>query len=699
MPTVSAPRHCANRGESNHSSSSHHNMNNIPRLPMCNKVRLPWFTGKIIAKMGMALACASFLPVFLSTAAENVEPATAKEARFLAVLRSANAAPQDKAIACKQLAIYGSSNAVPALAELLSNPELASWARIALEAIPDPSADKALRDALPRLEGRLLVGAINSIGNRRDNNAVRQLAACIGNPDSAAASAAAAALGRIGGDPAVGILKATLSTASQELRSAAAEGCIRCAEQFLAAGNPAKAVELYDMVRKADVPKQRIAEATRGAILARKSAGTPILLEQLKSPDKTMFALGLRVAREIEGADVTASLAAALKQIEPARQPLLLMAIADRTDHNVLPAVREAATKGTKELQLTAAGLLENIGDTSCIDDLLALASGPDPDLARVAKSTLAKIGGTELDNELVARLNTGAAPTRQVLIEVAAQRQLSKAIPAITAAISDPHPPVRNAAIQAISALGGADQVQELVRLLQKSRPSQTQERDAIGQALVAVCGRAGQASAAHVLTLTKHEDGAVRVLALNALAAAGGPDALAAVGAALKDPDEGVQDEAVRTLSTWPNNWPEDTAVAIPLLDLVKSGRKTSHQILAARGYLECVRGDKKLTDDQKLGKVKDLLPLMKLAEEKRLAVTVLGTLPTSGSLDTLANLAADPAIAEEASSAMVSLAAKNLPAVTKEQRRKALETALATSSNEATKKRAQEALNKIR
>ena len=56
------------------------------------------------------------------------------------------APPAEKALACKQLAIYGAKDAVPALAPLLSDPELASWARIALEAIPGPAADAALRE-------------------------------------------------------------------------------------------------------------------------------------------------------------------------------------------------------------------------------------------------------------------------------------------------------------------------------------------------------------------------------------------------------------------------------------------------------------------------------------------------------------------------------------------------------------------------
>jgi hypothetical protein len=75
-------------------------------------------------------------------AAETSDKITAKEKeqKLIAVLQS-DAAPQEKAIACKRLAVYGTKDAVPALAALLSNEQLASWARIALEAIPDPAGD------------------------------------------------------------------------------------------------------------------------------------------------------------------------------------------------------------------------------------------------------------------------------------------------------------------------------------------------------------------------------------------------------------------------------------------------------------------------------------------------------------------------------------------------------------------------------
>src|SRR5687768_9914624 len=87
-----------------------------------------------------------------SFAADSNETAADKQRRLIAILKS-DAPPQDKAIPCKQLAIYGDKDAVPALAPLLANKDLASWARIALEAIPGPEADEALRSAVPKLQG------------------------------------------------------------------------------------------------------------------------------------------------------------------------------------------------------------------------------------------------------------------------------------------------------------------------------------------------------------------------------------------------------------------------------------------------------------------------------------------------------------------------------------------------------------------
>ncbi|NBW97521.1 MAG: hypothetical protein EBR28_12545, partial [Planctomycetia bacterium] len=192
----------------------------------------------------------------------------------------------------------GSAAAVGDLAKLLGNEHLASWARIPLEAIPGPEASAALRQAAGSLSGRLLVGVINSIGVRRDKDATDLLAARLGDADAEVAAAAAAALGRIGTPATAAVLSKNLAAAGPRLDDVA-QGGIVCAERLLAEGNAAAAATLYDTVRTAKVSEQRVAEATRGLILARGKDGIPLLVETLRSPSRRLVNIGLFTAREL----------------------------------------------------------------------------------------------------------------------------------------------------------------------------------------------------------------------------------------------------------------------------------------------------------------------------------------------------------------------------------------------------------------
>ena len=630
-------------------------------------------------------------------AAEDAKAAAEKQREFIGVLRS-NAPAKDKAIPCKQLAIYGTAEAVPALAPLLADKELASWARIALEAIPGPAPDDALRKALGTLTGRLLVGTINSIGVRRDAKAVSALAGKLKDSDASVASAAAEALGRIGNEPAAKTLEASLATAKPPVRSAIAYGCVLCAERFLADGKTDRAVAIYDTVRKADVPTQRVLEATRGAILARGADGLDLLVKNLRSKDRELFNIALRTARELPCPGATDVLVAELKTAPPRRQVSLLLALADRGDAKVLPAVIASAGTGQTPVRITAIGVLERLGNTSCVPVLMAGALADDADLATAAAGALRRLPGEKTDADLVARLGKSSGKTRALLIRTAALRQIHDALPAILPCTKDGDATVRDAAVSAIGLLGKGEQITDLVQLLGQTKDAK--EQRAIEKALMAIAGRGGAASAKALKPLAGSDQAALRTIALHAMAAAGGPDALAAVTGALGDKDAAVQDEAVRTLSTWPNQWPKDAAVVEPLLALAKSAQKVPHRVLALRGYLQYVQGAKDLNDAQKLAKVQNVLPLITRREEKRLAISVLGTIRTAAALEALVALANDKTVAEEACSAIVNLTRRGkIQGATKEQRRKALQTAIEKSKSKAIRDRAGKALNAIR
>ena len=160
-----------------------------------------------------ASAVVGWLLYPVSLAFAETENGSRLERSLIEILQS-DAPKQEKALTCKRLAVHGTKHAVDALEPLLADPQLASWARIALEAIPDRAAGEALQRMLPQVDGRLRVGVIHSIGVRRDADAVEVLADALQGVDAETASAAAVALGQIAGPAATEVLENALASRS-----------------------------------------------------------------------------------------------------------------------------------------------------------------------------------------------------------------------------------------------------------------------------------------------------------------------------------------------------------------------------------------------------------------------------------------------------------------------------------------------------
>mgnify|MGYP006300550109 CR=1 FL=1 len=135
----------------------------------------------------------------LNVVSAAVPTATNQEAELIAVLKSSDASLKDKWDACRNLALVGTDEAIETLAGMLGEDERVShYARYALEPIPSPKVDQALRDALGKVKGTPLVGVIGSIGVRRDAKAVDSLVKFLSDNNPQVAQAAARALGSIG---------------------------------------------------------------------------------------------------------------------------------------------------------------------------------------------------------------------------------------------------------------------------------------------------------------------------------------------------------------------------------------------------------------------------------------------------------------------------------------------------------------------
>jgi HEAT repeat protein len=619
------------------------------------------------------------------------KPAERKElaARLAGVLKSA--APRGaKDCACRQLSIIGTADEVPALAGLLTDENLSHMARYALERIPGPAADEAIRQALAKVKGKLLVGMINSLGNRRVTGAADGLAKLVSDADPAVAQAAAAALGKIG-PAACSPLEQALDRAPATVRPVVAQALVLCAEGLVAQGQRDQAAALYDRLVKTDVKSVRIA-AARGAVLARQAAGVPILMTQLKGSDPDLFRAAMVLVREMPGAEITKALAGELAALPAEKQVLLLDAMADRGDRAGTSAVLALTQAGDSKVRVAAIRALTKLGNASAVPALLDLATGGDAEVAQAAAASLASLSGKDVDAAVQALLDRPDAKARRVAIDVLGQRRVVTAAPALLKAAADPDESVRLAAAKALGETATQGDLPGVVELIVRAKAGN--ELAAIEAALASACARVPdrEACAAIVAPAIAKADAEARSALLRIMGGLGGSKALDAVRTAVKDGAENVRETAIRVLAKW-----SDPAATGDLAALAKASQNKTHKILALQGYIRLI-GQGTQPVDQKLAQCKDALGLAERDEEKKLVLGVLGGVPSVEALTVVVPFLANPAAKDEAAAAAVAIGEKTAGSHAA-QTADAMKKVLAATTNADLQKKAKEVLQRAK
>jgi HEAT repeat protein len=574
-------------------------------------------------------------------------------AQLVETLKNPAASIFEKAKACQRLAVVGSKDAIPALAALLPDEKLNLYARFGLEGILDSAVDEAFRDAATKLHGRQLVGVINSIGQRKDAQAVGLLKGLLGNCDVAVASAAAGALGRIGTTEAVGVLTESLC-GNSPVKKCIADGCLACADGLVAADKKAEAIALQEAVTKADVPKHIKVAALRGLFRLQQGAAKDLLLAQIRCADKVFFNVGLAAAREMPGADVTAALADELPKLPPERQAVLLQAIGDRKEPAAASLFLAATKSESAAVREAAIIVLARHGDASAATVLLDAVLA-DAAVAQTAKEGLTNLPGQEVDAAIISRLSGADPKAKAVLIELLGARRAVTATPAVRAAISDGNEPVRLAAIAAFGRLAELQDFDVLVgKALAAGSPAETSAaQTALRMAALRMSDRDG--CAAKLAGSLASASAANKKYLLELLGRVSGQKALETIVAGVKSNDPAIKDAATRVLGEWLS------ADAAPvLLEIVKSDSDAKYQTRALRGYIRIAR-QLRLTPETRLAMFRTAMELAKRNEEKKIALEILPRIPSATTLNLVVSYIGNPSLKDPAADAAVKIAAK--------------------------------------
>ena len=582
---------------------------------------------------------------------QNAQDETAK---CLDIIKSTDATDNEKAIAFKRLAVFGTKYAVPALAPILEDAKWAHYARYSLEPLPDPSVDETFRAALGKLEGKLLIGVINSIGVRQDPQAVEALTKLLdSNPEVAAA--AAGALGKIATKEAVAVLKTQLAKTSGELKIEVADACLACADQLLARGDKAAALELLDTLRGADVPMFVVEAATQNAILAQGEDGIALLVAGLKSDNAKLQGVSLRAARLIPGDAVAKALLGLLGEVPPALQAKLLTAMADRDDAMALPAVVTAAGSDVEELRLSAIEALVALGGADNVDLLLKAAADDDEDVATAAKKALIEMPGDDVDAAVVVAVDKGQGKALALAIQAAGERRIMAASDALEKAAQSSDKEIQLAAVEALGKTVGLERLPGLVGRLINAKTDQEKAiaQQAIKDTVIRMPDE--NACAATMAQCMEDAPAEVKVFLMDRLLDISGTTALKTVVAIARSNDASMQDKATEVLGNW------ISADAAPdLFELAKDLKENKYKIRALRGYIRIAR-QLNPSEEDRMKICRNTLEIADRVDEKKLALEVLNRYPSAASLEIAASAADDGEIRENACQTAIAIAEK--------------------------------------
>ncbi|MBN2377621.1 MAG: DUF1080 domain-containing protein [Sedimentisphaerales bacterium] len=622
-------------------------------------------------------------PVFLNAqeaqaAVNDLNVKSEEEQVQIAVLQS-DAQLFDKVTACRKLTLIGTKKSVPVLAGLLDDDSLGDYARIAMERIEDPSVDDAFREALDKCQGRLLVGVVNSIGARRDVQAVSLLSKLASDSAAGVRAEALAALGMIATDEAVAIILHVMTTGPEMLRSAAADAALRCAEYQLSQSKQKKAVELYETVRKADVSEHLYTAATYGEIRARGTAGLPLLIKQLKTDNYVMINVALRAARELPGPEVTEALVAELGKLQPNIQILLIKVLADRKGPKVSESLEALAASDNPEVRAESLKVLGKVGNVSSVGVLLAAVKAGGED-ATIALSSLRMIKGGGVNEAIVGKMKIAQSDEKVELIKILSDRNASVAVDAVFAEAQSPDSQVRSAAFKALANLAGPDDVGRVVNLVRALED--TAGRKEAERAVISVAGKITDKSTRTdiiIAALKQEKKVDARCSLLRILSSFSDDKSFQIIKSSLGDENEQVKDTAVRAITAWPDSDALETLFAI-----FKGTNNQTHRVLALRSYVRLLRQDKQIASEKKVEILGEIIKQVDTTAEKKNILSSLASMQHSSALTIAEQYLSNPQVKNEAELATIQIAQSIAGAWPVEAKAAALEIVKTTSDD---------------
>ena len=573
-------------------------------------------------------------------------PARDVEKRLVEFLAS-DSSIAGKDFICRQLSVIGSETSVPALAAMLGSAETAEMARYALERIPAPEALAALRAALSKAPEKARPGIVNTLGIRRDAQAVGALAKLTGASDETLAESSIAALGRIASPQALSALAALRKQGSEP----AMEASLVAADHLASHGNRTGALEIYRELSATSSPVMMRIGGLQGLSAVAGKESIRQLRAAVADSDTRVQAAAIKSLNSVPGSEVTSAMVEDLPKLGPAGRVRMLTALAQRGDRSAVPVIVKSAKDEALEVRIAALDSLAVIGEPTAIGMLAGTAASTSAEEAEraAARSALDRMRGTSVDTAIVVGIETAPTPIKIEMIRSAGERGIEESAGVVLRSVSDPDRAVRREAFRALRETGGAAQVPDLLQLLVAT--SSASDRREIERALSSALRRSPPARSADVVVAYQQaRTPEIRASLLQVMGQAGTKEVLPVLRESIKDSNPDLVRAAILGLTEWPDDEPMRE-----LLTLAGETQNPAHQILALRGFLTLLQLPSGRSASEAVALLTSAMKLARQPDEKKAILGLLPRYPTPAGLALADAAAADADVANEAKMAV--------------------------------------------
>jgi HEAT repeat protein len=552
-----------------------------------------------------------------------------------------------------QLQRIGKDESVKTLTKLLSSEDkaLRDYARRALEKNPSDAAMQSLMNAMKIAKDHAWKAALmNSVHQHSEFETIVWQSQAL--------------------EPSAAAMRSILKKGASSNQIVAAQGLLDIAERFIKQQKFEKAVDIYeDLINWAIGQEERQgqdrniffirAAALNGIATCDGQRAVQVVTTAMRSDNPKIRSVAVKAARNAPTKDAMRALSEMLAGLEPYYQQQVLSLIADRGDLSSVKFVKGVLDSKNEPVCLAAIETLTRIGGDQAAEALLKIAVDEEGAVQKAANAGLSVMVGPQVEEIIKARAASGNVNARVVAVGLLGQRRTAGALESLLAYAADNNGQISAAAFKALPAVADSKDIPTLTDLLAKTENGEARQNAVV--ALKAVLAKTTDKDAAAQVMISKMDASGkeVKLLMLSTLNALGGPVALKTVVDAAKSSDEALRNTGIRTLS----EWPDYEAAEILLRIATNPETSLTHHVLAVRGALRLIKSSNSAPLDDRVKLCFYAFDKARRDEEKKQAISAMGSLPSEKVAARLLELAKDDSLKTEAGLAGVELAGNML------------------------------------